>query len=454
MLEVRPARTQTRSGTGASAACSTRRSPRCPAASPCRSESTPGSPAARPAASRRALPRCRCFACGSASVRRVSLVNLDVVRRENQAFAYNVVRTLSGKVTQVKTPPDDVRLADQLSVGYLTSIFPMSLLDEVIEVSGCAERRRRALPARLTMYYVLALCLFSDKNYDQVMRLLLNGLAWRSRWAHTWEAPSVSAISRARARLGAEPLRVLFCRASGPAPETRPAASRLAGLRLVTMDGATLFVPETRDNSAFGYPDETARFPCVRVVAVAENGTHALIDATFGDSAVERHTLARRLLRCLESDMLLLARFGPQGLGLWRQAAETGTHLLWGITGAGAFPMGRGFADGSYLTRVTGLGDAPLRVIPLPGAEWLITTLTDPNQATAAELAARYADRWVMDSALAWLYPGRRGAAAMLRSRSPEMVAQEIWALLCIYQAVRALACQAAGDTGSSWTFV
>lgn len=352
----------------------------------------------------------------------------------------------------MKTPSDDGRLADQLSIGFLTSVFPISLLDEVVGVSGCAERRRRALPARLTIYYVLALCLFSDKNYDQVMRLLLNGLAWRSRWVYTWEPPSASAISRARARIGAEPLRVLFCRVTGPVAEPRTSLSRLAGLRPVTMDGTTLAVPETRDNSVFGYPDRAARFPRVRVVAVAENGTHALIDATFGSSAVEEHILARRLLRCLESDMLLLARFGPWGLELWRQAVETGTHLLWGVTGADALPIGRSFEDGSYLSRPAGLGGAPLRVIPLPGTEWLITTLVDPRQASASELAARYAERWVMDSALAWLHSDRRAPAITLRSRSPEMVAQEIWALLCVYQAMRELTCQAASHAGASCT--
>ncbi|MFF5209673.1 transposase domain-containing protein [Streptosporangium sp. NPDC000396] len=345
----------------------------------------------------------------------------------------------------MKTPSDDGRLADQLSIGVLTSIFPMSLIDEVVRISGCADRRRRALPARLTIYYVLALCLFFDKNYDQVMRLLLNGLSWRSRWVHTWEPPSVSAISRARARLGAEPLRVLFCQVAGPVAEPAAPRSWLGGLRLVTMDGTALAVPETRDNSAFGYPDEAARFPCVRVVAVAENGTHALIDATFAGSAVEHHTLARRLLRCLESNMLLLASFGSKGFELWHQAVETGTHLLWGITGADELPIGRSFGDGSYLSRPAGLGGATLRVIPLPGAEWLITTLIDPGQASASELAARYAERWAMDSALAWLRSDRHGPVAALRSRSPEMVAQEVWALLCTYQAIRALTCQATG---------
>ncbi|MFI6454711.1 transposase domain-containing protein [Streptosporangium amethystogenes] len=345
----------------------------------------------------------------------------------------------------MKTEPVNGRLADHLAIGILTSAFPVPLLDEVVLASGCADQRRRALPARLTIYYVLALCMFPDRNYDEIMRLLLNGLSWRSHWAKSWEVPSVSAISRARARLGAEPLRVLFRRVAVPLPEPGATGSRLAGLRPVTMDGTALTVPETRDNAAFGYPDESARLPCVRVVAVVDGGTHALIDATIGGSGAGRQALSPRLLRRLEPGVLLLAGPGARGAELWRQAAGTGTHLLWRTGKAGRFPVARRLGDGSFLSRPPGWADALLRVIPLPGTERLVTTLLDPGRAPAPELVARYAERWVMDGALAWLRSDRSGAVVALRSRTPETVAQEIWALLCLYQAARALTCRGAG---------
>nr|WP_260408457.1 transposase domain-containing protein [Planomonospora venezuelensis] len=323
-----------------------------------------------------------------------------------------------------------------MSISVLTSAFPVSLLDEVIRASGCADRRRRALPAHLTMYYVLALCMFPDRNYDQVMRLLLNGLAWRSRRVLRWEAPSTSAISRARARLGAEPLRALLHRVAVPTPRAHD--EDLAGLWPVTMDDMTLAVPGTPDNAAFGRPDGKRPLPCVRVVAVAENGTHTLVDATFAGSAVERHTLAARALRRLGPGALLLARSGPEGFGLWRTAAATGAHLLWGIAGADGLAVEHRLGDGSYLSRHAAMGGAPVRVVPRPGTDWLVTTLTDPGRAPVAELSARYAGRWDMAGAMAWA--GRCGPAAVLRSRSAETVAQEVWALLCVYQAMCALA--------------
>jgi Insertion element 4 transposase N-terminal len=339
----------------------------------------------------------------------------------------------------VKAVPDE-SLADRLSIGLLASTFPLSLINEVVEASGCADRRRRAMPARLTVYYVLALCLFVGKNYDQVMRLLLNGLAWRSRWTRRWDVPTTSAISRARTRLGAEPMRMLFCRVSGPVAAPWAADSWCAGLRLVALDATVLEMSATSNNASFGRMAANPESSQIRVLAVAECGTHALIDATFGDPAVSERVLGRRLLRCLKPGMLLLAGSPYWGSDLWRDAVGTGAQLLWEVPAHQFLPAGRSLADGSYLSWSEGI---PLRVIEPDGAAVrLVTTLTDPWLAPAAELVIRYAQRWVMDTSLSWLNPDRQGSAIILRSKSPELVAQEIWALLCIYQAIRILTCQ------------
>lgn len=333
------------------------------------------------------------------------------------------------------------RLTDRVSIGVLVSLVPVSLLDEVIRVSGCADRRRRALPARLVIYYVLALCLLADHNYDQVMRILLDGLSWRSRGSRAWErAPSASAISRARARVGSDPLRVLFERMAGPLAEPGAPVARYRGLRLLSLDGTALDVPESEENSAFGYPGDAARFPQVRVFAVAEEGSHALVDATFGSSAVAERVLAGRLLRCLRPGTLLAAPAGAWSPDLVRRAARTGTDLLLELPGPPGSSAGDVLADGTRLCEIAGV---PFRVVPTLARGALATTLTDPVRAPAAELAARYAGRWTFDDALTWMRPGWHGRGTVLRSRNPDMVVQEIWALLCVYQAMRALTCQA-----------
>lgn len=70
----------------------------------------------------------------------------------------------------------------------------------------------------------------------------------------------------------------------------------------------------------------------------------------------------------------------------------------------------------------------------------LATTLLDPEQAPAAELAALYHDRWQAETAIGDLKTEQRGGPeTVLRSKTPDMVAQEFWAMLCVYQAVREL---------------
>ena len=112
-------------------------------------------------------------------------------------------------------------IADRIALGALTSTFPPDLVDRVIEQTGRAEQRRRLLPARVVVYYVLALALFANCAYEEVMRCLVEGLGWayrarrgRRSWPY-WHVPGASALGEARARLGPEPLRVLDEQAAG-----------------------------------------------------------------------------------------------------------------------------------------------------------------------------------------------------------------------------------------------
>ena len=104
----------------------------------------------------------------------------------------------------------DGGLEDRISVGVLARAFPRELVDEVIDAAGAREQRRRVLPAWLTLYFTLALALFMDRGAARVMRKL----AWAERGV-TVAVPSEEALSNARARLGPEPLRLLFEKVAG-----------------------------------------------------------------------------------------------------------------------------------------------------------------------------------------------------------------------------------------------
>ena len=108
------------------------------------------------------------------------------------------------------------RLTDRIGIGVLTRLIDRDLVDDVLAETGRTEQRSRLLAARVVVYYVLGLCLFFGEAYEEVMRLLVDGLRFLGSWRNEWRVPTTGAISQARQRLGAEPLRVLFERGAAP----------------------------------------------------------------------------------------------------------------------------------------------------------------------------------------------------------------------------------------------
>jgi hypothetical protein len=365
---------------------------------------------------------------------------------------------------QVK-PPTDERLSDRIAIGLLTRVVPPGLVDEVVAQTDAGEVRKRLLPSRVVVYFVLAMCLFADKGYEEVARLLTEGLAWARRWRGRWEVPSTAAISNARARLGAEPLRVLFERVVRPLADEHTPGAWYRRWRLVAWDGTTLDVPDTQSNvESFGRPGSSrgsgkGAFPQVRVAALAECGTHAVFAAAMGALATHESKLVRRLLPCLGSGMLLIADRGLHGFELWTEAAATGADLLWRVKANTVLPVDRLLADGSYLSHIAASADRkkarPVLVraveYTLPGSSEvyrLITTICDPEQGSAAELAALYHERWEIESTLDELKTHQRGPGLVLRSRHPDGVRQEVYGFLLVHYAIRELMWQAASRDG------
>jgi Insertion element 4 transposase N-terminal/Transposase DDE domain len=372
-------------------------------------------------------------------------------------------------------PPVPERLGDRVAIGALTSVFPPGLVDRVLAECGRTEQRRRLLPARMVVYYVLALALFAEIGYVEVLRLLVEALRRPAReQAALGRLPVKSALVQARARLGPEPLRALFAAAARPLATPATPGAWYRGWRLGALDGTTLDVADTPANdAAFGRANSgrgegTGAFPQVRVVGLVECGTHATVGAVLGPYGTGEVTLAGRLLGGLEegalAGVLLLADRLFVGAALWRTAHATGAELLWRAkTGKTApkLPVDQVLADGSWLSRLYAAGDRRkrhpivVRVVEYtlsdPGRPQaagevyrLVTTILDPEHAPAAELAALYAERWEQESVLDELKTHQRGAQVVLRSKSPDMVAQEVWAHLLVHYAIRALIHQAA----------
>jgi hypothetical protein len=360
-----------------------------------------------------------------------------------------------------RKPPTDSRLTDHVSIGVLTRVFPPELVDGVVAEAERRERRQRLLPARVVVYYVLALALFADCSYEEVMRQLVEGLSWESGWERTWEVPSKMAISKARSRLGREPLELLFRAAAVPLATESTRGAFYRGLRLVSVDGTCLDVADTVENdAAFGRPGSHRRegggaFPQLRLVALAESGTHAIFDAAFGPYTTSEQVLADTLWGSLALGMLCLADRGFYSFDRFQTAASSGAQLLWRVSDHVQFPHEQALPDGSYLTHISQQDGGSYRrrrgpaarvieyhlddpAVPREDQRYrLLTTILDPDHAPAGELAALYPQRWELESALDELKTHQRGPRVVLRSKRPEGVYQEAYGHLCTHYAIR-----------------
>ena len=364
---------------------------------------------------------------------------------------------------------DEGGLGDRISVGVLARAFPREAVEEAVDAAGARERRSRLLPAWLTVYFSLALALFMDMGAGRVMRKMAGVLAWAERGV-TVPVPSEEALSNARARLGPAPLRLLFEKAAGPLARPGTEGAFWRGLRLASLDGTTLDCQDTDANwQRFGGPstrDADGRklrgaFPQVRLLALAECGTRALIAACQGGYSTGEKTLARQLLPRLEAGMLCLADSNFACYELWRDAAAAGAQLLWRAGASLGLPVIEVLPDGTYLSRLRaprklrkdGAADIAVRVVEyhlndasgqVTETFTLITTLLDPEAAPARELAELYHARWQIETAIGAFKTGMKGAGIVLRSKTPDGAEQEIWALLCAYHAIREVICAAA----------
>jgi hypothetical protein len=367
-----------------------------------------------------------------------------------------------------RKPESDRRLSDLVSVGVLMKVFPPEVVDAVITECGRTEQRRRSLPARSMAYFAMGMALHSEGSYEDVLALISDGVAWAERAEGPVRLANKAAISHARDRLGPEPLAKLFERVARPLAEKSTPGCWLAGRRLVAVDGTCLDLADTPANDAFfGRPGvnkgERSAFPQARVVALAECGTHAIFEAAIGPYTTSENALARELLHRLGAGMLCVADRGFYSFEAWQKASGTGADLLWRVTDILKLEAVEDLPDGSWLAEVFHSTQDRERRHPITvrvieytiddgrepaGPFRLVTTILDHRKAPAVELAGAYAQRWEIETAFDELKTHQRGPRAVLRSKSPELVTQEIWGHLCCHYAIRALMFDAAADAG------
>ncbi|HET6217290.1 MAG TPA: IS4 family transposase, partial [Acidobacteriaceae bacterium] len=339
-----------------------------------------------------------------------------------------------------------------------------SAVSAVLEKTERRSLRQRDLPAQVVVYYVIALALYMQSSYREVLRCLLEGIQWLRDPSAGVRVAGKSGISQARTRLGWEPLRQLHDEWVKPIAMRSTRGAWYRSWRLVSLDGSTFDVADEKVNEdAFSRPGASrgaSAYPQIRFVSLVENGTHVLFGSQMDSYRTGEITLAKAVLPRLKEGMLCLADRNFFGFELWQLAQGTGADLLWRMKKNMRMAAEKRLSDGSYLSHVYPsekdwrhkTNGIVLRVIDyrLEGIEdaepiyRLATTILDPRKAAAEELAALYHERWEIETAFDELKTHLRGAHIVLRSKTPDLVRQEFYGLMMAHFAIRGLMHEAA----------
>ena len=360
--------------------------------------------------------------------------------------------------------PPGARITDYISLGVITKTFPLSSIGPVLSDTGKSSIRQRDLPAQVVVYYVIALALYMQSSYREVLRCLLEAVQWLRDPSLGVRVAGKSGISQARTRLGWEPLRQLHDELVKPVAVRNTRGAWYRSWRLVSLDGSTLDVADEKANEdAFSRPGASrgsSAYPQIRFVSLVENGTHVLFGSQMDSYRTGEITLAKAVLPRIGNGMLCLADRNFFGFELWQTAQATGADLLWRMKKNMRMACEKRLPDGSYLSHVYPserdwrhkTNGIVLRVIDyrLEGIEGsepiyrLATTILDPDKAPAGELAALYHERWEIETAFDEFKTHLRGAKIVLRSKTPDLVRQEFYGLLMAHFAIRGLMHEAA----------
>lgn len=370
------------------------------------------------------------------------------------------------------------RLADYLTVGFLAMNCPVDRGREALAAHGAQSKRQRGLPHEVLVYFVMAMVLCANVAYEEVLRLVIEGLRqWLGDEAMVKATVTKGAISLARWQVGAAPLRQLHREQVIPhGPPDMPGVW-YQGLRVMAIDGSTLDMPDEAANARhFGYPGASrgsSAFPQMRFVALAECGTHTLCHANPGPCRIGELTLAGPVIDQADATMLVTADRNFFNYPFWHRAAATGARLLFRARANQRLPRETELADGSYLTTlyatdkdrrrqvngtVVRVIEYALEGIPDPEPSYrVVTNWFDIDAAPAAELATLYHRRWTIELSFDEFKTHLADRAVALRSKRPELVEQEFYALLLAHAAVRRLmthAAQASQQAAKDLSFI
>jgi Insertion element 4 transposase N-terminal/Transposase DDE domain len=359
--------------------------------------------------------------------------------------------------------------SQELSVEALHQVVPPEALSAVLADHGSPTPRVRKLTAEVTIWVLIAMNVYTHLALGHVLRKVAQGL--RFIWPDaSYRVPGASAFVYRRYQLGPQPMQALFERLARPIATPRTPGAFAFGLRLMALDGTVEDVSDTPANAAaFGRQHGSrgdSAFPQVQGVYLAECGTHAIVDATFGPYGTSERVGAAVLLRAVAADMLVMWDRGLHEYDLLATVRQRGAHALGRLPAHVKPEWAASLPDGStlaylrpsdpqrracgerLLVRIIEYTITDPALVGYGEVHRLVTTLLDPRVAPALDLVCLYHERWEIELVVDETDTHQRLAGRPLRSQKPEGVLQELYALLIAHYALRVLMHEAALQAG------
>jgi hypothetical protein len=364
--------------------------------------------------------------------------------------------------------------------GLLEELLGRDVIERALEEAPGAHRYDSALNAKMTMVCVLVGCLFPGEGYDRVLARAfgLPGLRFRPG-----KAPTASALSQARERLGEHAVRRLFEIDAETGDAELGLTALWHGLEVTAIDGTTMELDRSDALACeFGSSSDAGR-PLLRIVGHVRVATRRWIAAEPGSYHQGENELADRLLGSFRSGIVNLADRGFPSMERYLAAAGTGADLVWRWkNGKNSLPAKtlEVLPDGSELVvmresdgmlarrrqasrnhAAPRLPDTVARLVTFtvltqtPGGRRkatrvrVLTTLLDHKELPAREIAELYAQRWQIEIAFLHLKATVRGSRRELRGQSPALARQEAWGLLLVHNITATAVARAAVRAGT-----
>lgn len=338
------------------------------------------------------------------------------------------------------------------SFDGLKSQLPLDWIRSCLAEHGVASVRRRKLPVEQVIWLLIGMAPYRNRPIPELVErldLVLPGPGGTKRLV------AKSALTPARDRLGADPLKSLFeLTAEGWAG---PSAQKnlWRGLRVLGVDGTTLRIPDSPENrEEFGLFSGSG-YPLVRVVALMALRSRLILGCAFAGGRTGESTLAQEVLSSVPDESVTILDRYYHNYSVWVHINGAGENRHWLVPAREDLKVWTVMRD-------DGKGDCLVEIRPSaavrkrnPGVpevmtvrairykrdgfreRTLLTSLLDGKKYPAVDVIALYHERWEQELAYREIKAETLESEESIRSQSPERVRQELWGLFVAYNIVR-----------------